>query len=189
VARITLRTEDAPLKLGGAPAVGRIARGRDRGNVGEQRAAALQDAPDRILLVRGKVAVVQALAHHAGKRQMRSVRRRISLKRSLYSRARRTPRSGSSETHSRKRSLICCCFSRAAMVSCWLTTRLPSSRSLTEGYIMDPEASGSAIVIHHRTQNTSACHLRISSASSANSTRPRRKPPPADLTLSFRKGT
>ena len=42
-------------------------------NMGEQRAAALQDAPDRVLLVTGQVMVAQRLADHARKGQMRSV--------------------------------------------------------------------------------------------------------------------
>jgi hypothetical protein len=41
----------------------------------QQRAASLQDAPDRVFLVRSQVTVAQMLANHAGKGQMRAVER------------------------------------------------------------------------------------------------------------------
>ena len=47
-----------------------LARAHD---VGQQRAAALQNAPDGVFLVRVEIVVAQQLARHAGKGQMRAV--------------------------------------------------------------------------------------------------------------------
>ena len=72
-------------------------------------------------LMRGQIAVAQQLARHAGKGQMRAVefaQTQIVEAVVIVAGQPRRARSSSSQTQVRNRSLSCCCFSRAAMVSC-----------------------------------------------------------------------